>query len=298
MTECSGKWVQSLLNVFFAELYKAKPASLQLTREVLEERERLETTINGLHPQIRCGLAKLEEMRQEEVLKQHEADITTNQGFTYGVDITKQCRIDLQGQGIHVTNCLRCNYTCHPDCMIPNDEDKHGCAAMDPNGFCTVCTKKCKWDQHVNNLYRYEEYVVHEVRTSDDLKKKYLQAVAGKTKNERMMIGIDNQLKDVHTEVLTMIKQVQRCLHRLDEIALKPNPLTEVDFLDLLIESEKQQADPGWLHRVRYYESAKEQAVMLQHLQAEDVVADLDAEQDNPQYTSWYARFKYWVGWS
>ena len=71
---------------FFAELYKAKPASLQLTREVLEERERLETTINGLHPQIRCGLAKLEEMRQEEeVLKQHEADITTNQKFTYGL---------------------------------------------------------------------------------------------------------------------------------------------------------------------------------------------------------------------
>lgn len=93
------------------------------------------------------------------------------------------------------------------------------------------------------------------------------------------MISIDNQLKGVHTRVLSMIKQVQRCLHRLDEISLKPNPLAEGDFLELLIESEKQQAKPGWKHRVKYYESAKEQAVMLQCLQAKDVVANLEAEQ-------------------
>lgn len=96
-----------------------------------------------------------------------------------------------------------------------------------------------------------------------------------------------------------MIKQVQRCLHRLDEIALKPNPLTEVDFLELLIESEKQQAEPGWKHRVKYLESAKEQAVMLKNLQAKDVVAKMEAEQDprgKPRSVSWYSRFKYWVG--
>ena len=286
---------------FFADFHKATPTSLQLTREVLDERERLETTVSGLQPQINRGLAKIEEMRQEEeVLQQHEADIAANKGFTYVVDVTKQRRVDLQGTGIHVTNCFRCNYTCHKECKIPKDEDKHKCSSMDRiSGFCTVCTGKCKWDQHVNNPYRYEEYAEKEVRTTEDLKKKYDQAVIGKTKKERLMMGIDSQLKEVHTEVLTMIKQVQRCLHRLDEIALKPNPLTEVDFLELLIESEKQQAEPGWKHRVKYLESAKEQAVMLKNLQAKDVVAKMEAEQDprgKPRSVSWYSRFKYWVG--
>ena len=288
---------------FFADFYEAKPTSLQLTREVLEEREQLETTINGLHPQIRRGLAKLEEMRQEEeVLQQHEAEITTNKDFTYVVDITKQRKVDLQGTGIHVTNCLRCNYTCHKECRIPKDEDKHKCSAMGTNGFCTVCTKKCKWDQHVNNPYRYEVYTEQEQRTSEDLKKNYDQAVDGKTKKERMMTAMDIQLKEVHTEVLTMIKRVQQCLHRLEEIALKPNPLTEVDFLELLIDSEKQQADPGWLHRVRYYETAKEQAMILKQLQAaaEDIedIEDLDTKSKDPQQKSWYDRFKFWVGWT
>ena len=285
---------------FFADFYKAKPASLLLTREVLDEREQLETTVSGLHPQIRRGLAKIEEMRQEEeVLRQHEAEIATNKNFTYVVDITKQRKVDLQGQGIYVTNCIHCNYTCHKSCAYSKDEDKHKCSSMDAEGFCTVCTRKCKWDQHVNNPYRYEEYVEKEERTANDLKKKYYQAVAGKTKKESMMMSIDDQLKGVHTEVLTMIKQVQRCLGRLHKIALKPNPLTEVDFLDLLIESEKQQADPGWSHRVKYYESAKQQAVMLQRLQTKEVVAALDSEQESqekPRHKSWYARFKYWLG--
>ena len=43
---------------------------------------------------------------------------------------------------------------------------------------------------------------------------------------------------------------MQRGLKTLSEIALKKDPLQQVDYLDLLISSEKSQARPGWKDRV------------------------------------------------
>ena len=51
---------------FFTRFKVVEPQSLQLTNEVLKERQRLETTINSLQPQINEGLAKIEELRHEE----------------------------------------------------------------------------------------------------------------------------------------------------------------------------------------------------------------------------------------
>jgi hypothetical protein len=33
-------------------------------------------------------------------------------------------------QGHYVTNCRDCNFTCHDDCVYPNDDDKAKCCAM------------------------------------------------------------------------------------------------------------------------------------------------------------------------
>ncbi|CAH3036313.1 unnamed protein product [Porites lobata] len=55
----------------------------------------------------------------------------------------------------------------------------------------------------------------------------------------------------------------KNCHVRLNEIALKSNPVFNVDHLQLLINSEKQQAEIGHLQRVKYLEEAKRQAEML-----------------------------------
>lgn len=65
------------------------------------------------------------------------------------------------------------------------------------------------------------------------------------------MIGnLEKFLLNVHTNVLTMIIKVQQSLQRLDEIALKPNPLTQIEYLELLTETEKNEAKKGWKQRV------------------------------------------------
>ncbi|KAL9950870.1 hypothetical protein ACROYT_G043440 [Oculina patagonica] len=279
---------------FFAEFSKSESVSLRLTKEVLKEREQLQTLIEGLNPQITMGLSKIEEMRQEElILQHHEMEIETNKEFTYTVDITKPRQIDLKGTGRHTTTCLRCNYTCHKNCSIADDSQKRGCWAMNPDGNCRICTRNCIWSDHKNLPYLIEYETVTEIRTSDDLKKKYETAVSGKSKVEGMIVQLEEFLQNVHSRVMSMIYQAQQSLFRLDEIALKPNPLTQVQYLELLIESEKNEAKPGWRQRITYYEEAKRQAEILSKVK--DVkAAQKEIQEKARKGDRWYHRFKFW----
>ncbi|XP_022796004.1 uncharacterized protein LOC111334512 [Stylophora pistillata] len=142
---------------FFSSFEKSQSVSLQHTQEVLREPEQVQNMIEGLNPQIKMGLGKIEEMRQEEnILRQREAEIEQNKEFTYEVNITKPKRIDLSGTGRHTTTCLRCNYTCHENCAYADDNDKRKCCAIDRRGYCTVCTQHCVWKEHKNLPYNYE----------------------------------------------------------------------------------------------------------------------------------------------
>lgn len=173
---------------FFKHLNKVEARSLQLTSEVLNERKELETLVKGLRPQLDEGLHKLETLRQEStILKQHQADIANNRNFTYEVDEPCTKRIELE-PGIHVTNCLTCNRTCHDNCAFADDRDKIRCSAM-KNGYCKICPGGCVWSQHANNPYKYEYYVEKKRGTYEDLKRKYENALGGASKQKKRNPG-------------------------------------------------------------------------------------------------------------
>ena len=88
-------------------------------------------------------------------------------------------------------------------------------------------------------------------------------ATSGKNKVQGMILQLEEYLTEVHNKVLTMIFKAQQSPQRLDEIVLKLNPQTRPDYLELLIESEKNEAKPGWKQRVEYYEATKRQAEIL-----------------------------------
>ena len=71
------------------------------------------------------------------------------------------------------------------------------------------------------------------------------------------------ELEKLHYAVLGLINQARRSLQRLKEIALKPDHLTQVDYIDLMIESEKQEAKPGWKERVATLQEVRKQAEIL-----------------------------------
>ena len=278
---------------FFTHLKDVESKSLQLTKEVLKERQELETILNGLQPQIRYGLQKLAELELEKrIMEKYEAEIAANKNFTYVVEIEKMVKHPTQ-TGIHTTNCLRCNFTCHLGCRIPQDKDKHKCWAMDDSGKCRICPQKCQWDSHFNNPYYFETETVSETRTLEDLKKKYHDATSGKSQKKTMMENIKKDLQDLQKQVLAMICQAQRSLKRLDEIALKPNPLSEVDYLDLLIQSEEFQAQKGWQDRVRALQVFKQQAELLAKMREKGTSSNdsmIDSMIDENWWKAWLVR--------
>ena len=279
---------------FFTNFGKVQSVSLLLTREVLKERQNLEVNIQGLQTKVKNGLSQIDVLHQEQlILKTREAEMAANKNFKYKVKVPKTKRVDLSGQRVYVTNCLNCNFTCHYPCGIANNEDKSGCAAMNryaSDATCTVCPCRGHWTKHVNNPYRFEEYEEEEERTIEDLKKRYKDAESGKNEKETMVANMEKHLEFLYTKVLEMVQEVKRSLNRLDEIALKANPLTEVEYIELLIESEKQQAKDGYQQRIQYYEEVKKQANLVRTVKAGGIPDD--QTQKSSKY--WWEKLKFW----
>eukprot|EP00731_Ephydatia_muelleri_P027170 Em0019g43a len=253
-------------STFFAEFVSLKPQSLTLIREVLKERDTLETTLRGLQPQIQLGLSKTDVLNQERcILQRHEAQINESKDFTYKVKEQRHRQVPIE-RGQKITNCRICNTTCHFPCGIANDSEKADSDAMNSNGTCNVCPGRCSWKEHFNTPYRYEIYTVEVERTSEDLKARYETAVGGKTQLEKLIAGMEKEMQTLVEIVHGMMDDARMSIRRLKEIALKPNPMSEVEYLDLLIESESIDCASGFQKRIQVLKKFKKQAELLSKL--------------------------------
>ncbi|CAG0898718.1 unnamed protein product, partial [Darwinula stevensoni] len=257
---------------FFKRFLKSKPVSLTLTKEVLEERRRLQAALQGIQPQIIAGLGRLEQLRQEHAaLKQHEAELEANRNFIIKVNVQKQSKVDLD-PGVYVTNCLTCNYSCHYPCTIPDDKLKDDCSAMGINmetgrvTHCLVCPKNCPPHEHVNNPYRFDLYEEEETRTAEDLKKKYEKAEGRRLNAQGVVKALIKDFNRERVKILDLTKKAHACLQKLDEIALKPDPLGVTDYLDLLIETERREGKIGHVQRIKYLEDTRAKAALSEKL--------------------------------
>ena len=250
---------------FFHELAAMEPKSLVLTKQVLDERAQLEVRLSGLREKIELGVNKLSELQQlKRVCKQHAADINANKNFKFTVQEPKRVQIELP-TGTYTTNCLVCNFTCHFPCSIPRNENKDGCAAM-TNGSCGECPNNCDWSEHVNDTYRYEtEYETVE-KEYDEIRERFNTAVEGQSQVEAVIKQVENDFRNTNRIVLNFVAEMQRGLKKLSEIALKKDPLQQVDYLNLLIESEKSQAKPGWQDRIKSLQKTRDEAVEINRL--------------------------------
>ena len=136
------------------------------------------------------------------------------------------------------------------------------------NGSCTVCPKACQWDKHVNSPWWFDATEKEEERSYHELKQRYdHEAYANMSRVQVMVANIEAEI--VHTYEMTrcMIDRAQRILQRLDEIALRPNPLSVVEYIDLLIQSEQDQTKKGFLKRIKYLREIREQTMHMKHVQ-------------------------------
>ena len=251
-------------NEFFDKFGKSKSVSLKLTREVLDQREQLETNIIGVSQQIRDGMSMIDSLKQQQqILKQNESKIKANENFEFEVVEERIMKIDLE-PGTYVLNCLECNFTCQYPCYVPNDGEKYRCIPMkfprDKNTTCTVCPGKCAWQQHISLSFRMECVKTKVPKCYEDIKKEYYKAVDGKRDVEIVIANINTKIQHHFQIMLQIIQETHYCIQHLDEIAFKPYPLSDVGYIDLLIESEKQGQKPGFRKRIQYYSEVRKQA--------------------------------------
>uniref|UniRef100_A0AAV2KBS5 Septin-type G domain-containing protein n=1 Tax=Knipowitschia caucasica TaxID=637954 RepID=A0AAV2KBS5_KNICA len=234
------------MDLLLDNLTRTNPKSLTLSVEVLKERRHLEYLVEELQKQVKTGLQKLEEIKNtEEELKDKEAEINRNKDYEIPVSYT-EVKEELPEPGYYITNCQDCHYTCHATCQIADDQKKHGCVAMKSDGTCNVCPKKCHWTKHFNQKYKWVYVTVTKKQTMEDLKKKYLDASQAKAPVEMLMDKLRQEYNQQEQQVNDIVKQATSALNRLKQIALKPTGLSTLEYIDLLIQSEKNEHKPGW----------------------------------------------------
>ncbi|XP_026106414.1 uncharacterized protein LOC113078309 [Carassius auratus] len=263
----------SSMKKFFTSLITMKTQSLSLTQEVLKERKQLEVHVQGLQPQINAGLTKLDEIKKTRAaLEQHKAEMDANKDFEYELEVTVPKQIK-NNTSYYLTNCQKCFFTCHDTCVYADDRDKHKCYAM-TDGKCRICPGKCPWDVHFNQMYKWDYVSEKRKETYQDLKKRFEDAHGQVMSKEKIFEELEKEFQVVQDIVAKLIKGSQKSLERLQEIALKPNPLSTPDYIDLMIESEKQEAKPGFQDRIRSLREVREKAEIISKVSTGRVLLD------------------------
>ncbi|EFX70696.1 hypothetical protein DAPPUDRAFT_30434, partial [Daphnia pulex] len=250
---------------FFSVLATMKTKSLSLTKQVLEERKRLEATVDGLQPLIKIGLSKMEEMRKtKQMITNSQAQIEANENVEFEVEVTVPQKVEIPA-GQFLTNCNKCYVTCHNPCAFENDDDKVDCAAMDHSmaretRSCRVCPEKCIWNMHANQPYSWEYVKQKQATSSDAIKQKYETELKRKLTAEDLIKVLQNDLDRNEREVLERVKTVSSCIQRLDEIALCPNPFSTPQYIDLIIDAEQQEKRLGFKERIESLKKLRQMA--------------------------------------
>ncbi|XP_048011737.1 uncharacterized protein LOC125247888 [Megalobrama amblycephala] len=274
----------SSMKKFFESLNKLETKSLSLTREVLKERQQLEVLVEGLTPQINVGLTKLDEIKKTKAaLEQHKAEMDANKNFEYELEVTVPKKME-NNTGYYLTNCQMCQYTCHGACSRADDKDKYLCKVM-KDGKCTVCPGKCAWSVHYNQKYKWNYVTEKTKETYQDLKKRYEDAHGKVMSKEKIFEELEKEFQVVQYIVAILIEKSQKTLEHLQEIALKPNPLSTPDYIDLMIESEKEEAKPGFLDRIRSLKDVRKKAEIISKVNKGEVLPE-DLKMYKPEITN------------
>ncbi|XP_072898041.1 uncharacterized protein [Hemitrygon akajei] len=125
-------------------------------------------------------------------------------------------------------------------------------------------TKQALEQHHSREKYKYVHVARKEKRTLGDVKEKYEKAYGEKMTQEKIMEKLQQEFEGVQNSVLELIIQLSKSIRRLDEIALRPNPLSTPAYIDLLIQSEKDEGKPGCLDRIQSLMMVKKQTELLE----------------------------------
>ncbi len=258
-----GYWNMGMKNCdkFFAELHTLPSKSLSLTKDVTKYRHHLELSIQNLNKLIEVGLEKLEELHQtQKVFQENRRAIDENRNFEFTVVEIEKRKVP----GKRSTNCSKCQETCHEDCWVKFNPFVRFCFTFGWGRQCQSC--KCRVQEHCSERFIYETFRVSRIQTTEKVKKKYEEALGAQMNTEQLLQRMGDEVYVAETQIIELVQDIRKALDELAKVALKPHSSLTVDYIELLIENEKQEKKAGWKERLRGLEIVRKKAVIMQDL--------------------------------
>ena len=238
--------------------------SLTLSKTVLSQRKNLEDKVQILSQKLKVGLNKMEEIKGIiKMVLNLKGDLNDSKNFTRTIKQPTIKKIN-KDPNYYATTCITCTKTCHKTCHIADDDRKKHCSAMDNNGNCTYCPKKCRWDLHKNRDYILEDVMEDKVITLEDLKKRYNYSKSQISVKKQLFMGARDELIKLNIQCLETQEQINSSINLLHEIALNKSIFESAEqHIDLLIEVEQSEHKPGWQNRIHGLNALKAEKRML-----------------------------------
>ncbi|XP_073489025.1 uncharacterized protein [Aquarana catesbeiana] len=246
---------------------------LSLTKKVLSERHTLDVVLVGLVQKIEEAMFKQHELKEtERNLNQHKTDIESNKDFQFEVTETVKKKIDSETE--NSTNCHECSSTCHRDCLVYFDSLVYFCEVFNIRGTCHVCGHKSS--THFSEMSYWETFVDKKMKSYVEVKEKYEKEEKMALTPEKVLLKLKDDIKKAEEEAMKLIQEVAKILKRLKEIALKPTPMSAVDYIQLLIEKEKREGKRGFMERIKMMEETVKKFGILSNIQSQGAGASFD----------------------
>lgn len=304
---CSLFWEMGCesFNIFLQKLIHIKSKSLTLTKDVLQERKSIEVYIEGIQKEIIVGLSKLNTLEKEKkLLKEHEYEIEENKNFTTEVEedvFEKKPSNSVLFPGMR--NCMKCERTCCQNCVAHTlGFGDSGCYAMsnsssnfallplfanligsfpmnmnsnkfgsqlpvNTSSMCLVCPSHCPASEH--QICDYMFYVTRKKvqKTVFAIRERYEKAKGKKLTTQNLIDEIQAEYDEGQKKILHMVKCVRKSLIRLREIALRPDPLSTVEYIDMMIKTEERDGKAGWQERISQLNRIRQMAEKLRDIE-------------------------------
>ena len=258
-----GYWKLGAKNFedFFKELNKTQAKSLQLTKDVMKKRTQLEDTLINVQDNIMIELNELQKLDKErEILRKYEQDMERNKNFTY--EVSEQfVEVQPLEEMMVAINCQICYVTCLKTTYQWKDSSLRDCWLFekDPVG-CTRCPNECQFSSHRCETVLYEITAKKVTKTLENLKREYEEAMGRKLSAEQIVKECTDRVERIRGQTVTFIQQARGCIERLNAIALKPESISTADYIDLMIQAERDRSGEDQVQRVQMLMQIKERA--------------------------------------
>jgi hypothetical protein len=137
------------------------------------------------------------------------------------------------------------------------------------NRTCKVCPGKCPTDVHVNERQRWVYQQVEEKQTLFDMRKRYEEAMGQQANAEDTLTSINAEIERFKQKIFTAMKEITSCSNLLKSKALRGDPLTTAEYIQLKIDNDQKEKKHGYEERINILEEVLK--IAMENLAGEDM---------------------------